>query len=674
MAIVYDLSKLYRGVVGYRRGKNTRRNRAVYPGEVRHLRKNEGTTDGYEAGTRLIPNPKTHFDVEFELFGKLDQSGTYIAQNIGGLELQREFQLYTSIGLFKLILGGVINATTIPINPGIWRFIFDGAELNVFRNGFLVDTRNPTVGNVTESTATTTMCMRHEGNNETYSNHLAGVMANVIFRGPSEELIAKYKINDNETVIANQATVLGSEKVLNPNFNTNSGWSLNPNHVITGGQLVITGAGAFSHSKQIVDVSAGKTQRLSINYDDPQSNVKVNIFDGDNTGEIRIVSKALDDLGGSYDFYFTPSTDKVLIYVETLNVDQYIAFNYISLKEADKYAKVINPNLEDWNLYIRDRIVKESRYYRGNEGTTDGYESGERLIPDPRIHFDVEFELVGSVDKTGTFVAQNVVDNAGEREFQIYQNNDAVDIYIGGTLNSMETTLTEGVWRIKFDGTEVSIYKSNVLIETAIANIGDVLESNATFTVAARHNGSISSYGFNYEGVIANVKIRNSNGELIHGYEIKSNSSNIPDTEGIHDLTVKNGNANDWYIADKIGGSYVGPDIITQDVWENPYDVEDQWTFANNKWTLTGDGSLNVLNILPFSAQPNVFRLGTTINSLSGDPLAVNNTTSADYEKSEAGYYIDTLNKDVSGSQLYKRSSGVTSATISKPTMKEVLD
>jgi hypothetical protein len=182
----------------------------------RYLRDNEGTTDGYEMGARLIPDPKVHFDVEFELIGAIDSSGTFIAQNISGVEILRELQIYDSIGNFNIIIGGGINITTIEVTASVWRFIFNAPTLQILKDGAVVSTINPNAGSVTEAIATTTMCMRHDGNNTSYGVHWAGIMANARYRNPEGLITSSYDIRSNSSNIPDK---VGSNDaiVINPN-------------------------------------------------------------------------------------------------------------------------------------------------------------------------------------------------------------------------------------------------------------------------------------------------------------------------------------------------------------------------------------------------------------------------------------------------------------------------
>ena len=187
-----------------------------------------------------------------------------------------------------------------------------------------------------------------------------------------------------------------------------------------------------------------------------------------------------------------------------------------------------------------------TRYFRRNEGTTDGYETNARLIPSPLTHFDVEFQLLGDVDITGTFVSQNVSSTSSAREFQIFQNNQPVQVILGGAINTLATTLTSGVWRIKFDGVDIQVIKDGAVIETFTPSIGSLSEPSATFTMCMRHDGTNSTYGFHYEGVMANVVIRNTSDQITNDYLIDDNSDTLVDRVSGQNGTVINGNADDW--------------------------------------------------------------------------------------------------------------------------------
>lgn len=191
---------------------------------------------------------------------------------------------------------------------------------------------------------------------------------------------------------------------------------------------------------------------------------------------------------------------------------------------------------------LSSAIQAVSRYFRRNEGTTDGYETSARLLVDPLTHFDVEFRLLGDVDPSGTFVAQNLGGNPSVREFQIYQINSPAFIILGGQSTGLATTLTAGLWRFIFDGVEVNLYNDGVLVETRVVTVGTFVDSAATFAIGVRHDGASSSYGFHYAGVIADVAIRNQAGTVVNNYPIDEQAgTSITDSVGGQDGVVING-------------------------------------------------------------------------------------------------------------------------------------
>jgi len=194
-------------------------------------------------------------------------------------------------------------------------------------------------------------------------------------------------------------------------------------------------------------------------------------------------------------------------------------------------------------------FIGETRYFRRNEGTTDCYETNARLIPNPKAHFDVEFQLLGSIDAACTFVAQNVSASAASREFQIFQNNNTVRVLLGGSETVFTSTITNaGTYRIVNDGVNIEIFRNGLSIETQAAVIGAATEGSATFTMAGRHAGSLSSYGFTYAGVMSDVVIRNSSGVIINDYPVNDDANTLVDLVGGNNATVINGNPEDWQL------------------------------------------------------------------------------------------------------------------------------
>lgn len=130
--------------------------------------------------------------------------------------------------------------------------------------------------------------------------------------------------------------------------------------------------------------------------------------------------------------------------------------------------------------------------------------------------------------------------------------------------------------------------------------------------------------------------------------------------------------ARQLFSLDRKSGSLLGPNIMTQDVWENPSSAQDQWSFAGDMWSLDGDGSLNAITFIPTVHQPARWKLAGEVVEFSGTPLrTVANAIGADV--SAAGSYEFSVKKSDAGLMQFKRSTGVTKAVLKKPDWQEEL-
>lgn len=177
-----------------------------------------------------------------------------------------------------------------------------------------------------------------------------------------------------------------------------------------------------------------------------------------------------------------------------------------------------------------------------------------------------------------------------------------------------------------------------------------------------------------FPGIIANVSITD-NGTLIHNWSIDDNSNVISDSVGSNNGTLVNPSGG-WGLFDKQSdGDYLGQELITQQVWESPAFVESQWSFSNDKWTLTGDGSSSVLNLLPTAENPDIFRISGSVASITGPGTgltAVQDNTATVLISTSGAYSFD-IDTSIHTRQQYKRQAGVVVATIDKPSMKQLL-
>ena len=352
---------------------------------------------------------------------------------------------------------------------------------------------------------------------------------------------------------------------------------------------------------------------------------------------------------------------------------------------SPKYASAESLQFQLWKKQqSRKKRIKNNapliRYFRRNKGTTDGYETNARLIPDPLTHFDVEFQLLGAVDPAGTFLAQSISVDSGSREFQLYQKNGTLIVVLGGYSNGTITTLTTGVWRVKFDGVNIEIFKDGVSVETIAAVVGAATEPSATFTMCARHAGTNSSYGFHYEGVMANVRVRNSSGEIAHSYPLDEpkGTSTIYDIVGGNNGAIINGNDEDkGLFTQQPNGDWLGEELVVN----GGFDTDSDW-LKGEGWSIAGGIAVGTMldsftktirQSVPIYEE-RVYKIRYNGTADSG-AFGMQNTS----QQVEEGFQITPLNNSVvqesSGFDvvLFKRQTNVSSATLDNVSVKELL-
>ena len=177
-----------------------------------------------------------------------------------------------------------------------------------------------------------------------------------------------------------------------------------------------------------------------------------------------------------------------------------------------------------------------------------------------------------------------------------------------------------------------------------------------------------------FAGIEANVRIAD-NGTLIHNWAIDDNSNVIADSVGSNNGTLVNPSGG-WGLFDKQSdGDWLGQELITQQVWENPFSVGTQWSFSNNQWTLTGDGLPSALSLLSANENPDIFRISGNAVSVTGTGTGLTAVQDVTQEVliSTAGAYSFDIDIATYTRQQYKRQSGIVNAVIDKPSMKQLL-
>lgn len=162
-----------------------------------------------------------------------------------------------------------------------------------------------------------------------------------------------------------------------------------------------------------------------------------------------------------------------------------------------------------WFLYKFKRFVEIILYYFNFNGVNQAGETYRRLIPDPlNDDFGVRFTLYDPVGAGGVIAAQNLASSAATTEFRVILSSSVVQMRVGGTFTNTGYSITSsGTYDLALIGTTYTLYKDAVQVATGSFTRGAISEPTATFTVGARHNGTLDSYGFYYQGGISNVEV-----------------------------------------------------------------------------------------------------------------------------------------------------------------------
>lgn len=117
---------------------------------------------------------------------------------------------------------------------------------------------------------------------------------------------------------------------------------------------------------------------------------------------------------------------------------------------------------------------------------------------------------------------------------------------------------------------------------------------------------------------------------------------------------------------------WLGPDLITQAIWETPSDAQSVWSFTNDQWSIAGNNTGKQLLLVEVGAQPPAMRLLGNIAAISGDLRVVSSGGIASVNS--IGPYARDIYKGIHGPQLYKRDSGIVNATLDKPSLQQLLE
>lgn len=120
---------------------------------------------------------------------------------------------------------------------------------------------------------------------------------------------------------------------------------------------------------------------------------------------------------------------------------------------------------------------------------------------------------------------------------------------------------------------------------------------------------------------------------------------------------------------------WLGKELITQDNWQIPFNLQSGWTYdpQDNTWNLNGDGSLQVLQQITVADQPEIALLSAETLSGVGELAVVSATSNNPFTLSGAKKRTAIFDKTLMGSQQFKRNSAVVTSKVVKPSFKELL-
>ena len=121
-------------------------------------------------------------------------------------------------------------------------------------------------------------------------------------------------------------------------------------------------------------------------------------------------------------------------------------------------------------------------------------------------------------------------------------------------------------------------------------------------------------------------------------------------------------------------GKYLGPELVTQDVWENPAVSPAIFSYEpdTNTWFMDGDGGYSSLALLSSYNQPPIMRVAGVISDIVGQGLVLASNSSPSVRHD--GFYEEVIDLETMNSQGFKRSQGVVDARIHKPSIREILE
>lgn len=334
---------------------------------------------------------------------------------------------------------------------------------------------------------------------------------------------------------------------------------------------------------------------------------------------------------------------------------------------------------------IRKVIAAPSRYFATLDPVLNSYyELDTAFQPSGDFVVEVDVSTPGIVSGQATLLSGSTQST----------NVIILDMQSSGTVrffayvgNSIQTIITS---TSTIDDSQLHTIKVTYTGTTAELFIDGVSEGSATWALNGSQNivniGRRIGLGNYFDGITANVKLTDlatSSNSRIFPLALGPGSSVENSTINSGSVTYTNiPDANrEKFTFDDANQGWVGEELVTQAVWESPFSVGSQWTYnaGTGEWGYVGDGSLNVLQLLSSSAQPSTYLLDVTVERTSGTgSFALTNASTIDDDTIDDAEFLATNPYQTIAAfndlQFFKRRSGTLSVSVSKPSLKKLLE
>lgn len=440
------------------------------------------------------------------------------------------------------------------------------------------------------------------------------------------------------------------ELVTNGDFSSSTGWTVGPNSAISGGALQVTNATASSVTRRAA--STENTKRYVLQY----------TVSSISSGAVRVL------VYGNGVHYISPDRTAAGTYTEvvvfnvqggsftnTVNIQAGHAgtttctVDNVSLRPLDSLCNPLtlaNTASTGWTQ-VDGVPLPLLRWAYSFDGVDDRGQLAFRAI-NPDGDIDIEFKTGPTVPIAGTswtIVAQNVTTVSTNREFGLFTNNaNMLQLTIGGVFSgNMGQPLEPNTrYRVTLVGEALVFYKNDAVVLSTTFTRGTAREPTA-LTVIGACNTSATTWGSFYQGPISNLRI---NG-VLYPVQDREQTIQLPNPSGL------------------------GPELITQNVLENPFVKGSQWTYlGGGRWQLVGDGSLSELIFISATSQPTAGFLEFEVESITGTLMCTQATAAVTNGFNTVGvkryFYTQKDFAGISNGQtvIFKRQSGPVTCVI----------